>query len=86
MWKSSDQQAKEVLECCQQSLPGHSGGSVEEQNAIRYADSKDSWSFEEEKDIIGIGLQAQFMLHFGKKNLTIFYILINLSETEFKMY
>lgn len=59
---------------------------MEKQNVIGYADSKDSWSFEGEKDIKGIELQVQFMLHSGKKNLAIFYILINLSEIELKMY
>lgn len=38
-----------------------------------------------EKKIKGIELQVQFMLHSGK-NLAIFYILINLSEIEFKIY
>lgn len=40
---------------------------MEKQNVIGYADSKDSWSFEGEKDIKGIELQVQFMLHSGKK-------------------
>ena len=38
-----------------------------------------------EKKIKGIELQVQSMLHSGK-NLAILYILINLSEIEFKMY
>lgn len=74
--------SQEVLKCCQQSLIG----SIVWKNRMSLdMQTVETHEILREKKIKGIELQVQFMLHSGK-NLAIFYILINLSEIEFKIY